>query len=493
LVLLSVVESEFRPRPRVEEEFWRGQRSTMKPFTVFVLLAFTFLDLTPFIFDFEIIHDKNAPLFHILQTQLSLVTFVFAAAAMTPLVVDVLCYVFHRDKFFLLERSILMISCVFPSVVAFVRTHSRAAEIFICLNNIQGVWMATALTNGMKKSESKFFRSSLCDIFFFLAAASQGLAPFAELKGEKGQYFVYVTNAFFAFGALLLIYMYVGYLRDMWIGASEASKENRANEYLPLICSSVIIAFVFSYSGVLICYNLTYLQDMNQTVLCFIVFITCSVAIVTTLLPGRIARSQVREIESSLEIKRSFVRYIGHEIRTPLNIASIGLDLLSSMELLRLTEATARGHHHLSSLVNSLDEETGEVRKAFTLENIELPTGSVTTMISTGCSPRVRAGMRTSASFKNSVRETTTESQKALEQQRAAIQDMEKIIAEVRNAVSLGTKVLNDLLAYDKLDSNNMMLEKSVVGLEELANSTFGMFAVQANAKGIGFDVEVSY
>jgi hypothetical protein len=38
-----------------------------------------------------------------------------------------------------------------------------------------------------------------------------------------------------------------------------------------------------------------------------------------------------------------------------------------------------------------------------------------------------------------------------------------------------------------------MMLEKSVVGLEELANSTFGMFAVQANAKSICFDVEVSY
>jgi signal transduction histidine kinase len=474
--------------------------SPMKPFTICVLLAFTFLDLTPFIFNYELIHNRDCQLFNVLQTQLSLVTFVFAAASMTPLAVDVLCYVFHRDKFFLLERSILLVSCAFPSVLAIIRTHPRSAEVFVCLNSIQSVWSVAALANGMKKSDSKFFRSSLCDAFYFLAACNQGLVPFVELKGDKGLYFLYLSNIFFVFAVVLLIYMYIGYLRDMWIGASDVSKDVRANEYLPLICSSVILIFVVAFTGFVIGFNVTYLQDMNQTVLCFMIFITCGIAIVSTLLPGRIARTQVREIESNLEIKRSFVRYIGHEIRTPLNIASIGLDLLSSMDLLQLAEEAAYGHQQLNSIVNSMDDNMGDVRKEYALENMERAESQDTydsnfpamyPAINNGITPRTRGDMRSSA-YKTSLRQASVQSQKVIEQQQTAIQDMDKIITEVRNAVNLGTKVLNDLLAYDKLDSNNLMLEKSVVALEDLAHATLGMFAVQASSKAIKFEVEVS-
>jgi signal transduction histidine kinase len=472
----------------------------MKPFTICVLLAFTFLDLTPFIFNYELIHNHDCQLYRVLQTQLTLVTFVFAAASMTPLAVDVLCYVFHRDKFFLLERSILLISCVFPSVLAFIRTHPRAAEVFVCLNNIQGVWSVAALSNGMKKSDSKFFRSSLCDMFYFLAACNQGLSPFVELKGDTGLYFVYVSNIFFVLAVLLLLYMYIGYLRDMWIGVSDVSKEIRANEYLPLICSTVILIFAFSYTGVIIGFSMTYIQDLNQEILCFSIFITCGIAIVSTLLPGRIARTQVREIESSLEIKRSFVRYIGHEIRTPLNIASIGLDLLSSMDLLQLSEEAAHGHQQLNSIVNSMDDNAGDLRKEYALENMDRAESQDTydsnfpamyPAISNGVTPRTRGDMRSSA-YKTSLRQASVQSQKVIEQQQTVIQDMDKIITEVRNAVNLGTKVLNDLLAYDKLDSNNLMLEKSVIALEDLAHATLSMFAVQASSKAIKFDVKVS-
>jgi CheY-like chemotaxis protein/two-component sensor histidine kinase len=68
---------------------------------------------------------------------------------------------------------------------------------------------------------------------------------------------------------------------------------------------------------------------------------------------------------------------------------------------------------------------------------------------------------------------------------------MNNIILEIRNAINLGTKILNDLLAYDKIDSKNMHLEKTRIDIEELVTSTLSMFCAQATVRNIRFDVDV--
>jgi signal transduction histidine kinase/CheY-like chemotaxis protein len=78
-----------------------------------------------------------------------------------------------------------------------------------------------------------------------------------------------------------------------------------------------------------------------------------------------------------------------------------------------------------------------------------------------------------------------------LERHKHSIQDMNNIILEVRNAINLGTKILNDLLAYDKIDSKNMHLEKTRIDIEELVTSTLSMFCAQATVRNIRFDVDV--
>jgi CheY-like chemotaxis protein len=78
-----------------------------------------------------------------------------------------------------------------------------------------------------------------------------------------------------------------------------------------------------------------------------------------------------------------------------------------------------------------------------------------------------------------------------LERHKHSITDMNNIILEIRNAINLGTKILNDLLAYDKIDSKNMHLEKTRIDIEELVTSTLSMFCAQATVRNIRFDVDV--
>jgi CheY-like chemotaxis protein/two-component sensor histidine kinase len=68
---------------------------------------------------------------------------------------------------------------------------------------------------------------------------------------------------------------------------------------------------------------------------------------------------------------------------------------------------------------------------------------------------------------------------------------MNNIILEIRNAINLGTKILNDLLAYDKIDSKSMHLEKTRIDVEELVTSTLSMFCAQATVRNVRFDVDV--
>jgi signal transduction histidine kinase len=483
-----------------------------------IVVITTLVDLTPFIFNFRLIHNEDASLVDVVHTSQSLVCLMCLSAAATPLLVDVLCYVLHRDRFFLVERIILLIGCLMPIVIAWSRfadDRRQSADIFVCMLSIQTSWMSGALVNGLMQSNSKFFSPTLCNTVFLLGASAMALGPFWELKGRLGGAIFIAFYALYGVTLCMMFGMFIGYVREVWVGSSELSMENKSNEYLPLICCIVLIIYTLAYCILVAVCDISYMQDINQFEFDFLVCLGVIVAILATLLPGRIARSQIYKAESDLESKRSFVRYIGHELRTPLNIASIGLDLLASMDFLKFAEDTVNTYSttlqtlhcdYFSSSELLVDDELRTYEASIlqmrlgndaqtklsndTTSDAEGPTSGGSHISEAGGA--VRANIRVSAASSSSKPILDAEeANKMIARQKGTIKDIENILNEIRNAVNLGTKILNDLLAYDTLDSNSMMLEKKAIDVEDLAVSTLGMFVSKATAKEVVFDVEV--
>jgi signal transduction histidine kinase len=667
----------------------------MKSIVVPLMVIFLFIDACPFIFNFTLVHDTNAPVIRLLRSNEAVLPCVYSAATMVPMLVDVLSYGLHRDSFFIMERILLLIGCTFPIIVIVTRYSARCADIYVCMNAVQKIILATALVNGMSKSESKYFRKDYLVLMYLFGCISQCLMPYTELKGKIGDTFLIIYNVAFGLGVTMLLVMYMGYLRDVWFSNlnlrsflgccglgtrnsslndeshskmdaananddGEAASTIKATEVLPLFCSTSVVFYVISYTIVVSIYEVHFYQDITLGPFAFTVIVASFIATVVTLLPARVARSQLREIESSLEIKRSFVRYIGHEIRTPLNIASIGLDLLMTMDeplpppgpvynsgmnrsdedskfkgsitgrtvspnapLFNSGISKSRGgeeyddndmdivpsnnsssrnsssrvfNEHTNSgsnitgksnngMVNRVSSSASTAVNSSNSVSLMLngqpsPGGQPTqtppmqgtgkdinrhfsengstndspgvddkhqasinptgpnlhlnlhgTVIPAGChantsntgsnlvTPRTNAtannrprhgsysgksgnnpmnngGQTTTVTLNNIHSKSTmlTERQQQ-QQQQLHIQkqrDKDKIYTEIRNAINQGTKILNDLLAYDKIDSNNMQLEKTAINVEDLVSSTLGMFVSQATAKEIKLDVDVS-
>lgn len=64
-------------------------------------------------------------------------------------------------------------------------------------------------------------------------------------------------------------------------------------------------------------------------------------------------------------------------------------------------------------------------------------------------------------------------------------EEMKEVIRDIKSACSIAIEVLNDLLTYEKLDSNILTLDKSTCDVVELVSRVFGMFMIQAKNSGI--------
>ena len=70
--------------------------------------------------------------------------------------------------------------------------------------------------------------------------------------------------------------------------------------------------------------------DVDESTLIAIYAMTVGCSVFMTVLPGRLLRKMSEKIESVLQLKREFVRYVSHEIRSPLNVAHAGLEILKT-------------------------------------------------------------------------------------------------------------------------------------------------------------------
>jgi signal transduction histidine kinase/CheY-like chemotaxis protein len=521
----------------------------------------------------------------------AVVPMTFCFATTVPMLVDVATYFLHKDSFYYLERLTLLCACNIPLLAIYLKRDSEmAGDVFICLYSAQPIWITVALFNGILQSKSKVWRPWRLYAVYTLVCISQGLTPYAEARNSTGRTLLALMNITFIIALVVYLFLFCSYLRQVIDHNEELVSST--NEYLPILCSSIV--FAYSIAGMIgpSIFSFTYPEDMGQQGLNFYLLVTSMLTITTTLLPGRIARSQVREVQSNLEIKKSFVRYIGHEIRTPLNIASIGLDLLSQLyqSSPRGSSVVSEGQHTqgaavgisasasgksmIMDVVRSWKGEEDEVLPTPTTMNTTVNAFSTAKLVRPSPGKEMSSGGKVidiqttepieitdpndvkqmyGVNYSDTVKEkfgdldsvedlgsfvqhpqppqqqvsrkvppvvdeantgvpvneninnnnlddenascdtfiTERNNHAHATKALACMQDRDTVLQEVRNAIALSTNILNDLLSYEKLDSNNMACENSDLNIHSLVYNSLNMFSMQAEMKKIVFSIHI--
>ena len=138
-----------------------------------------------------------------------------------------------------------------------------------------------------------------------------------------------------------------------------------------------------------------------------------------------------REQAVIIATKRAFVRYISHEIRTPLNTVNIGLKVLMQ-ELVRIP-----------AFVASISSTEGDSR----VDEVQLE-----------------------------------EKQK----------ELLDLVMEIEESSGTAVNILNDLINYDKISMNNMMLELELLDGLALLEGTYNPFLLQARQKNIEMSLNIN-
>ena len=140
-------------------------------------------------------------------------------------------------------------------------------------------------------------------------------------------------------------------------------------------------------------------------------------------------------------MKRAFVRYVSHEIRTPLNIVTMGLKLLENN--ISRSAPTAPVKTPLNSPIHN------EYEFDFVFTEGDAESGS-----------------------------------EGEEQQADSVLSM---VQEMRDSSETAVSILNDLLMYEKIESNMLSVEPTRVHLLDVVEDTVKMFKIQARLSEINY------
>lgn len=166
----------------------------------------------------------------------------------------------------------------------------------------------------------------------------------------------------------------------------------------------IICSFLIVYVGLLLLVILYRDSIFGMRTVCIVNFQSMLFILFLVVIPRRAAMEENIRLKSTLEMRKTFVRYISHELRTPLNATVSGLQVLKSM----LTAG-------------------------------EMP----------------------------------------LQEKLLAV------LGDTKKACGLGVEILNDLLTYEKLESNLMVLERDVQDPLVFLEDTLGPFRLVAEEKAV--------
>jgi signal transduction histidine kinase/CheY-like chemotaxis protein len=423
----------------------------------------------------------------------------FGIALTVPMMLDVVSYVVHKDSYYFIERLILLMGCDIPLALMYhFHMGPMAGVTFSSVIGIQSVWISYILFRGTQDSKCDAWKQTSLHVAYVCYSFAQ-FQPYFLAAGPIGPAIVWTCSTIYYVAILLFLYAFVSYIRFLWNNRADHS----CREYMPLFCGAMIIGFTFASIFPYFYWQLSNFETLDIAGVTYYLLLNQIVAVLMTVLPGRIARLEVNEVVTSLEVKKSFIRYIGHEIRTPLNVATIGLDMLSAAVGVEANMNGAFNSKISPTPSNRLRRNESGASSVCSYHNNDdsvLPNHSTKSSYHVDIHDSVSFFGRNFANASNSPsrRLDAMGNNGGLSSPvgnsggfGGLDQDMYGVLTEVRKAILFGTDILDSLLAYDKLDTENMDIEKSLLNVPELVENSLSLFKMHASAKKVNFLLDI--
>jgi len=196
--------------------------------------------------------------------------------------------------------------------------------------------------------------------------------------------------------------------------------------------------------------------------------------------------------QTALDSKRSFVRFISHEIRTPLNTVCLGLKLLrdETQSIFKLEDVDVETGKRdddleiskLSEFQSVADSRTtqpcqeGSLMRSFAVQDSMLSRDLAPHAVSVALSSSL-AAFASSMNTPQLLKEKVTE--------------WVHLINDIEESSTNAVKVLNEFMSYDKIEMRTLHIEKEVLPICALLQSSVKPFYIQAREKGVNMSFRV--
>jgi len=256
-------------------------------------------------------------------------------AASLPMAMDILLDYYLKFKNLsssdrLMERSAIWLALVLPSIIYLKFFDvTDISMVYIVLNASQSssiallIWNAVMPEFARKSSHLLPVGSYMIVSLFVIRNMLRVYDLFFHIGLPFEQFIDYLTYSTYAlaFGGGAL-----------WLFRTVQMNRNASYSHEEFQCF-IFLQAIFAYS---VCALILELMNggsdwsvANETHLVSYAFLQLVIAVMVTVLPGRIAQMKLFSLNLEiLSLKRMFVRYVSHEIRSPLNVVHAGLDIL---------------------------------------------------------------------------------------------------------------------------------------------------------------------
>lgn len=204
-------------------------------------------------------------------------------------------------------------------------------------------------------------------------------------------------------------------------------------------------------------------------------YLTCFLTVIMVVIPARIVRFEVIDVQHALETKKSIARHVYNEMRTPLNLVVLGLELLSSTIKSISTVASiefeqSKSYQPLSNGGNGFSNRRHS--EVFTTDEFSSNSNNSGSMSLQNMRPGNQKTMDHLKVFQFN---------QVIGKAEEAYEIMEDVMISCGHTV----EILNDMLQFENLENNGICLELQPFSILPFIGQIAKPFMAMANRKGL--------
>ena len=254
------------------------------------------------------------------------------ASLSLPLLLDLGLDMLNRESAHYICRSLLSLTLVLPPALSLQVEASNQPAMFVCAYHWQHtIWTGIALSL-IHKGDKESFTPPVCLAIISLDICSAVCNIFGNRYDIPSLNLAYIVlnYIFFVAGCIAIMrYFRALYSRRKTLFRTQ-TLASVANSLPPAeySCLVVVLASLIALCGTfllpfIVNKKILLIQDYSLPFLIGYYAISSTFVVVVTVVPSRSFKALSKHLQANLEIKRTFVRYVGHEIRTPLNTGDL--------------------------------------------------------------------------------------------------------------------------------------------------------------------------